>query len=130
MTLSYGIGELLSYLDVLLSTVFVLAGFMFAAFSFGFKREVSGHLKDGDVQKTFDYRNASRKLLRQFFVYACVLLILRLAGAPLDISADARWLGYILLALSVCLTLPMLWLLRETYRFYFNSTAMKGTGVI
>jgi len=130
MTLSYGIGELVSYLDVLLSTVFVLAGFMFAAFSFGFRREVSAPLKEGTVQKAFDYRNDSRKLLRQFFSYACVLLILRLASSPLNLLADARWLEYILLALSVCLTLPMLWLLRETYRFYFNSTVMKGTGVV
>ena len=130
MSLSFGITEFTSFVEVLLSVVFVLAGFMLAAFSLGFKREVKGKLQEGTVQKSFDYRNESRTLLGRFLCYGGLLVVVRLASAAIEVQPSCKWADLLLLLLSIALLIPMLWLLWKTYKFYWDSTAIKGTGII
>lgn len=130
MSYSFGIAKFVNYLDVLLSTVFVLAGFMFAAFSLRFQKEVNGDLQDGSIQKAFNHRNESRRLLRRFLIYAGVLLVARLAVSVIEWPDPSTFASSLFLGFSLLAVAPALVLLRETYRFYHASTAMHGKGVL
>ena len=130
MCFDFGITEFIAFVEVLLSVGFVLAGFMLAAFSLGFKREVSGRLQEGTLQKAFDYRNDSRRLLRQYLWYGGVLVTIRLASAAIKIPYSWEGADLLLFVLSIALLIPLLLLLWATYKFYFNSTTMKGAGTI
>ena len=130
MWIQYSLSDFASFLEVLISIAFVLAGFVLAASALKFRSFVEGHLSDGTIQSAFNHRNDSRRLFARFLWFGSVLLVIRLAAGALKVPPCSQWASVVCLGLSAVALAALGVLLVRTYAFYFRSTTIKGSGTV